>query len=245
MPAMKARFAAPSLPQSGTLLLLAGEGPALAPLGQEADKASGGHVARAMAAAKFEGKKDQSIEVIAPGDTKLDRIIVLGAGDIGKLQPRDLELLGGTAAGLLQSAKATEAAVAAELPGEPSVKPGEVAALLASGLRLRTYGFDGYKTKKKDNGVDLKQVSLLTSAAGPRARPSRPSTRWPTGSTWRATSSTSPPTRSTRRNSPGAPRNWRSSASRWRSSTRSRWARSACARCSASASAQASRRGWR
>jgi leucyl aminopeptidase len=167
MPAMKARFAAPSLPQSGTLLLLAGEGPALAPLGQEADKASGGHVARAMAAAKFEGKKDQSIEVIAPGDTKLDRIIVLGAGDIGKLQPRDLELLGGTAAGLLQSAKATEAAVAAELPGDPSVKPGEIAALLASGLRLRSYGFDGYKTKKKDNGAELKQVSLLTSAAGP------------------------------------------------------------------------------
>jgi leucyl aminopeptidase len=167
MSAMKARFAAPSLPQSGTLVLLAGEGPALAPLGEEADKASGGHVARAMAAAKFEGKKDQSIEIIAPGDTRLDRIIVLGAGDVGKLQPRDVEMLGGTAAGLLQSAKATEAAVAAELPGEPSVKPGDVAALLASGLRLRTYGFDGYKTKKKDNGVELKQVSLLTSAAGP------------------------------------------------------------------------------
>ena len=162
---MKARFAAPSLPQSGTLLLLAGEGPALAPLGEEADRATGGHVARAMAAAKFEGKKDQSIEVIAPGDTRLDRIIVLGAGDVGKLQPRDLEMLGGTAAGLLQSAKAEEAAVAAELPGEPAIGPGEAAALLASGLRLRTYGFDGYKTKKKENGADLQQVSLLTSAA--------------------------------------------------------------------------------
>jgi leucyl aminopeptidase len=165
MPAMKAKFAAPSLPQSGTLVLLAGEGSALSPLGEEADKASGGHLRRAMTAAKFEGKKDQSLDVISPGDMKLDRIIVLGVGDVGKLEPRDLELLGGTAAGLLQSAKATEAAVAAELPGEPAIRPGDVAALLASGLRLRTYGFDGYKTKKKDNGADIKQVSLLTSAA--------------------------------------------------------------------------------
>ena len=166
---MKIRFAAPSLPQSGTLVLLAGEGPALAPLGREADKASGGHVTRAMTAAKFEGKKDQSLEVIAPGSLKLDRIIVLGAGDVGKLQPRDIEMVGGTAGGALLSAKATEAANAAELPGEPAIDPGDVAALLASGLRLRAYAFDGYKTKKKADSPELTQASVLTPAA-PAAR---------------------------------------------------------------------------
>ena len=36
---MKASFAAPSQPQAGTLVLLAREGPALAQLGEEADKA--------------------------------------------------------------------------------------------------------------------------------------------------------------------------------------------------------------
>jgi leucyl aminopeptidase len=166
---MKASFAAPSLPQSGTLVLLAGEGPALAPLGEEADKASGGHVRRAMTAAKFEGKKDQSLEIVAPGSVKLDRIILLGAGDVGKLQPRDIEMLGGTAGGALQSAKATEAAIAAELPGKTSIKPGELAALLASGLRLRSYAFERYKTRKKDDAPELKQVSVLTPAA-PAAR---------------------------------------------------------------------------
>jgi leucyl aminopeptidase len=162
---MKARFAALSLPQSGTLVLLAGKGPTLAPLGEEADRACGGHVVRAMTAAKFEGKKDQSIEIIAPGDSGLDRVIVLGADDVGKLQPRDLEMLGGTAAGALQSAKVSEAAMAAELPGESAIEPGDMAALLASGLRLRTYSFDAYKTKKKNDAPQLKQVSLLTSAA--------------------------------------------------------------------------------
>jgi leucyl aminopeptidase len=162
---MKARFAAASLPQSGTLVLLAGEGAALAPLGEEADRASGGHLRRAMTAARFEGKKDQTIDIIAPGEMKLDRIVVLGVGDVSKLQPRDVELLGGTAAGALQSAKASEAAIAAELPGESDIPPGDVAALLASGVRLRTYNFDTYKTKKKDDAADLRQVSVLTSAA--------------------------------------------------------------------------------
>jgi leucyl aminopeptidase len=162
---MKIKFAAPSLPKSGTLVLLAGEGPVLTPLGDKADKATAGHVARAMAAAKFEGKKDQSLDIIAPAEVGIDRIIMLGVGDVGKLQARDLEMLGGTAAGALQAAKVTEAAIAAELPGNPAIRPGDVAALLASGLRLRTYSFDLYKTKKKDETPQLKQVSVLTSAA--------------------------------------------------------------------------------
>jgi leucyl aminopeptidase len=162
---MKARFSAPSLPQSGTLVLLAGEGPQLAPLGEDADRASGGHVRRAMTAAKFEGKKDQSVELVAPADTGIDRVIVLGAGDVTKLQARDIEMLGGTAAGALQAAKVSEAAIAAELPGEPAIQPGDVAALLASGVRLRTYRFEHYKTKKKDESPQLKQVNVLSSAA--------------------------------------------------------------------------------
>jgi leucyl aminopeptidase len=162
---MKAKFGAPSLPKSGTLVLLAGEGPMLTPLGDEADKATAGHVARAMAAAKFEGKKDQSLDIIAPAEVGIDRIIMLGVGDVGKLQARDLEMLGGTAAGALLAAKVTEAAIAAELPGDAAIRPGDVAALLASGLRLRTYSFDLYKTKKKDETPQLKQVSVLTSAA--------------------------------------------------------------------------------
>ncbi len=162
---MKARFSAPSLPQSGTLVLLAGEGPQLAPLGEDADRASGGHVRRAMTAAKFEGKKDQSVELVAPADTGIDRVIVLGAGDVTKLQARDIEMLGGTAAGALQAAKVSEAAIAAELPGEPPIQPGDVAALLASGVRLRTYRFEHYKTKKKDESPQLKQVNVLSSAA--------------------------------------------------------------------------------
>jgi leucyl aminopeptidase len=162
---MKARFAALSLPQSGTLVLLAGEGPLLAPLGEDADRASGGHVRRAMTAAKFEGKKDQSVDIVAPGETGIDRIIVLGTGDVAKLQARDIEMLGGTAAGALQAAKVSEAAIAAELPGEPAIRPGDLAALLASGMRLRSYSFEQYKTKKKDESPQLKQVSVLNSAA--------------------------------------------------------------------------------
>ena len=171
---MKIKFASPSIPQTGALVLLVGEGSALGPFAEEVDQASGGHLRRAMEAAKFEGKKDSSLDIVAPANLSLTRVSVLGVGDPSKLVARDLEALGGAAAGSLQSAKAKAAAIAAELPGEPSVGAADVAALLASGIRLRTYSFDRYKTKKKDEAPRLEQVSVLTEAAGPARKAFQP-----------------------------------------------------------------------
>lgn len=171
---MKIRFAAPALPPSGVLVLLAGEGPTLAPLGEEVDRAAGGQLRRAFAAAKFEGKKDQTVEIVAPAGLELSRVIVVGAGDPAKLKRAEAEMLGGTAAGALTGAKTSQAAVAAELAGGPAIGPGELAALIASGIRLRAYRFNKYKTKKKNDSPGLEQATVMTADVAQARRAFKP-----------------------------------------------------------------------
>ena len=160
---MKIKFASLAQPKSGIAVLLAAEGGVLSETGRALDKASGGHIAKAMKAAKFEGKKDQSLDLVAPAGLKLDRLIVSGIGDPAKWQAREAELQGGTIAGALQGAKAKEAAIVADVPKGVTLPPGEAAALIASGAMLRVYAFDRYKTKKPDAPNGLAALDVLTN----------------------------------------------------------------------------------
>ncbi|MGE4244778.1 MAG: leucyl aminopeptidase [Parvibaculaceae bacterium] len=163
---MKTKFAAPSLPTVGSLVLLVGESGALGPLGEAADRDCGGRLKRAMKIARFDGKRDQCLDVAAPDSNERLRIFLYGVGNVAKLGALDLELVGGGIAGALQAAKAGEAAVAVELPGKAASSAGEAAARIASGMRLRTYSFDKYKSKKKDDAPRLATATILTEQAG-------------------------------------------------------------------------------
>src|SRR5262245_15277158 len=127
---MKIKFDTPALPKSGILVVFAGEGGKLGGLGNKADAASGGHVAKAIKAAKFEGKRDQMLDILAPADTHFERIAVFGIGDPAKISAREVELLGGAIAGALQHMKAKEATIAADFSAGSKLKPSQFAALI-------------------------------------------------------------------------------------------------------------------
>lgn len=161
---LKISFDRVQLPKSGVLVAFAGEGPAsgaaLGPLAGQLDKAAKGHIQRAMKAAGFEGKKEQVLDVIAPG-AGLDRLILLGLGKPESLTVREIELLGGAIAGTVQGAKAKTATVA-PLHGLKGVGEAEATARLASGASLRTYSFSAYKTRKNGKPA-LASLSLMTA----------------------------------------------------------------------------------
>ena len=95
----------------------------------------------------------------------------------------------------------------AELP-EGAMQPGQAAAI-ASGVRLRAYKFDRYKTKKKDGEEKAAARRCLDRGRGcgrGERRPLRRTRRSSTASFSRAISSTSRRTCSIPRNSPAAPR---------------------------------------
>jgi leucyl aminopeptidase len=118
-------------------------------------------VKRAAAANQFKGKSGATLDILAPEGIKVERLIVVGAGKVSALKEKDFLKFGGVAAGKLNAAT-NNVTVIAELPD--GAMKAEQAAAIASGIRLRAYKFDRYKTKKKDgeNESVRADVSIAT-----------------------------------------------------------------------------------
>jgi leucyl aminopeptidase len=146
-------FAPPSLPASGALALLLTEGAELAGLAAEVDAATGGALARAIAAGRFTGKKGSICTVLAPG-AGLSRVLAVGLGKMEAMTPHSVEEAGGAAAAAL-SGEADAALATGDLA--PAL-----AAAAGMGAVLRAYRFDRYRTKEKaEDKPKLAALSVL------------------------------------------------------------------------------------
>jgi leucyl aminopeptidase len=159
-------FVKPALPRHGALVLPVAEDGSLAGLAQAVDAASGGAIARALAAANFKGRKGQSCTVWAPaleagggGGTQggPSRVVAVGLGKAGELTPAAAEAAGGAILPLVHAER--EAVIAAEGLSAP------LAAALAQGLLLRSYRFARYRTtEKEEDRPKLERVEVATEA---------------------------------------------------------------------------------
>jgi leucyl aminopeptidase len=167
---MDIKFASLTAPQTGVLVLTVAKGNKLGSLGAQLDAQTGGHVSKAMKAADFKGERDSVLDIIAPHDLKLDRIMLLGVGDAAKMNLFDAEKLGGSLAGRVAGLRSGRVSIAVEAHDGDALAPAELATRLASGAKLRNYTFDKYKTKRDDKGPrPLKSLTFLTASA-PTAR---------------------------------------------------------------------------
>jgi len=119
-------------------------------LGEATRKALGpaaNTVKRAAAANRFKGKSAATLDILAPEGIKVQRLIVIGVGKPSELKEKDFLKFGGVTAGKLNAGSDT-VMVIADLPD--GAMQSNQAAAIASGIRLRAYKFDRYKTTKKD-----------------------------------------------------------------------------------------------
>ena len=119
-------------------------------------------VGRAAATNQFKGKSGSALDILAPEGLKASRLIVVGAGKLSAIKDYDFLKLGGLVAGKLLAGN-DAVTIIAELP-TGALKPDQAAAV-ASGVRLRAYKFDRYKTKKKD-GEDAALRADVSIAVG-------------------------------------------------------------------------------
>jgi leucyl aminopeptidase len=96
---------------------------------------------------QFEGKSASALDILAPQGLTASRLIVVGTGKLSGLKDNDYLKLGGAVTGKLRTGNGA-VTIIAELPSG-AMEPYQSAAI-ASGLRLRAYKFDRYKTKKKE-----------------------------------------------------------------------------------------------
>jgi leucyl aminopeptidase len=131
-------------------------------------------VKRVAESNEFKGKSGSTLDILAPEGLKVSRLIVIGLGKQSVLKDHDFVKLGGVAAGKLRAGNGA-VTIVAELP-DRAMTPGEAVAV-ASGVRLRAYKFDRYKTRKKDGEDNAlrAQVSLAVADVGAAQKAFAPS----------------------------------------------------------------------
>ena len=152
-PGMKFVFDEPGLPQTGALVLLVAQNLGLGPAGRDLDAALGGMLERAMKAARFSGKAEETLCLLAPAGLPdacaADRIVLLGLGRTEALEARTAAQTGGAVVAALETSGAEQATVLMETFDGMALSAAEAAAEMAFGARLRSYRFDRYRTQEK------------------------------------------------------------------------------------------------
>ena len=126
-----------------------------------------GVLARAAATTKFKGKFGAKLDILAPQDSSVDRIIAIGLGKTKDIVRHDWIKAGGVASAALGNAE--KVTVHLDVPG--LVVTGEQAADFALGMLLRAYKFDRYKKNDDDqngekSGDKTVKISIVLEAAG-------------------------------------------------------------------------------
>ena len=160
---MQISFVAPADVTAGAWVAAAVEGGALLPAAVALDKASGGALTRALKFSRFTGKAGQMLEVLAPAGMKASRLLLVGLGKADGVDEKGLETLGAQIVGRLHAAGEAAASIQIDVPKGSKVKKGELAAHLAFGARLKSYGFNKYRTKNLDEyEKKLKTLRIVT-----------------------------------------------------------------------------------
>ena len=156
--------------EAGTLVAFAGDDLALSHATRNLLGGAADLVTRAAAAARFKGKTSSSMDLLAPGGLKAARLLVAGTHPAKKAAPGappvDYLSLGGFVMGKANGAK--EILVMFDLP-DWNGDPASAAADFMAGIKLRSYAFDSYKTKKKEDDEKPTAIEVVIGVSDPEA----------------------------------------------------------------------------
>ena len=167
---MRIAFTETALPTQGALAVGVLNGRVLTASAEKIDKKTGGALRRAMKSGRFKGAEGQAFELIAPGGTRLDRVIVYGLGKAAQLKDLKFEALGGRMVKRFNGAGVANAAIAVDPIRGSKLKTSEMAARVAMGARLASYRFDRYRTKEAADKKPTLKTLTVTSRTAAAAR---------------------------------------------------------------------------
>lgn len=162
---MKVSFAKLARPASGAVAIAVSDGGKLGKTGQIIDRATGGALSAAMKAAKHTGQAGRLVTVYGPTRSKLTRVVAVGVGKAKDLNAQSIEEAGATLYGALS--KEPRATIIVDDIKKPGIDCADVAAALASGVALKSYRFDKYRTTEKASAKPkLNSISVAVSDVG-------------------------------------------------------------------------------
>ncbi len=130
------------------------------------DKATGGLVKRAIIIGHFAGKFGQIIDLVAPENLEVNRVLVVGLGREAEIDILRAQKIGGKIMAKLISSGDEQISIAADAPVRSHISDAEFAAHMGLGMRLRRYRFDKYFTKQEEaKKPSVIGVSIMSAAA--------------------------------------------------------------------------------
>jgi leucyl aminopeptidase len=162
---MKISFAKPATVTEGALAVTLFEGRELSATARALDAESDGTISRAIAASRFDGKKGQTLTILAPAGLKASKLLLIGLGKPAEIDLKGAEAAGGAVVAQLQSAGDSLATIAIDEIEGCKLSLTEFAARVAFGARLRSYRFDRYRTKEKPEDKPSLKKLVVTSEA--------------------------------------------------------------------------------
>ena len=145
------RFKPTAKTARGALILPLPEGKSLPKWAAEIDSDAYGKIKKSIATSRFEGKKKQILTILAPEGLQYDQLILVGLGKGKDLGTICHEHIGGKLLSELNSAGIKQASILYHPVKGCKLTDAEAAMHLATGLQLKSYRFDKYKTKQKDS----------------------------------------------------------------------------------------------
>ena len=121
------------MPAAGTVVVGVLAKGVLTKSAQALDGKTGGAIRRAIKASRFEGNKGQSLSLLAPAGTRLDRILLVGLGKPDEISVAEMENLGGRIYAETQRDKSGSVAVAVDGVSGAGLTAWESAARMAYG----------------------------------------------------------------------------------------------------------------
>lgn len=162
-------FAAKPKESADTAVVFVYENKTLSPAAKALDKKAGGLITTALENGRnFTGAAGQTAVLSLPKGAGYKRAVLAGLGDAKKLDLQGFETSGGKLLPTLKVAGATSVNIYADLAKGPGLKPVDAFAAFALGVKLRSYEFDKYRSKKKDKkDTPLSTITIvLDDAAG-------------------------------------------------------------------------------
>jgi leucyl aminopeptidase len=159
---MKFVFSGPGTIATGALVIGVLDSNKLTPSAKKLDKKTGGALVRAIKSSSFSGKVNQSLTLLSPAGTKLDRILAVGLGKVGDINERAMHELGGQIFASLKVGKSKSVTILIDDLEQSELTGSNMAVGIAEGAKLRSYSFDKYQTKSKSNKNEKSVITAIT-----------------------------------------------------------------------------------
>lgn len=114
----------------------------------------------------FKAKTGETGVLPLPRNPRFRHAVLFGVGDVTTWGALELEVSGGKLYQTLKALGAKNSVLVFDNLGERTALPvAQAAALVASGLKLRSYQFDTYRTKKKDDEKPVPQTVTISAGS--------------------------------------------------------------------------------